>query len=581
MRSLRTKLVLIMALLIVALMVVVGAFLVTGVSQFYTEQFYSQMEQTFSQEFISQMQSVARESSAPTRLKELVMSQSDLGIDLSSRNVYVLSSAGEVLDSSSQDTSVTMTDNILTAMTGSVGQESSLLDSYMDLAVPVTGGEQTYIVYIRDDKTTVNALSAELLTIILRALALGLVICVALAFVLAQIMITPIRALTRGTRQVASGDFSQKLEVLARDEIGVLTQNFNHMSRVLQQTLSQVENERNKLSTLFLHMTDGVVAFDPAGRLIHFNPAASSMLGVALDAQTCYADLFSDVVALEALLALQRPQFIETKKTAGDRELELYLAPFSSAETEGGVLVLIHDITEQQRSEEVRREFVANVSHELRTPLTNVKSYAETLLASGDEMPAELRENFMNVILSETDRMTRIVQDLLTLSRFDSGRMEMQMAGFDLRDAVCTVHEAVSLDARNHGHTLSLQIPEEPLPVNGDRARLEQVIMNVVSNSIKYTPDGGSIRISAFCSGDTVRVRVEDNGIGIPEKDLPRLTERFYRVDKARSRESGGTGLGLSIAQEILIMHRGEMQIQSAVGAGTTVTIVLPAAGQA
>ncbi len=576
MRSLRMKLVLIMVILIAALMTVVGAFLITGVGEFYMTEFYTQMRQTFSQDFIAQMQTVAREDDAPARLKELVMAQSDLAIDLSSRNVYILSNSGEVLESSNQASSVTMTDNILTAMISEVGQSSSLLDSYMDLAVPVSGGEETYIVYIRDDKTTVNALSSELVAIILRALVLGLVICVVLAFILAQIMITPIHALTKGTRQVAAGNFSQKLEVLARDEIGILTQNFNDMSRVLQATLSQVENERNKLSTLFLHMTDGVVAFDPTGKVIHFNPAASEMLGVELTQQTRYEALFADVVALAALLALRRPQFIETQKKAGDRELELYLAPFSSAETEGGVLVLIHDVTEQRKNEEMRREFVANVSHELRTPLTNVKSYAETIVDSGDELPPELRENFMNVILSETDRMTRIVQDLLTLSRFDSGKMEMQMVRFDFADAVHSVYEAVSLDAQNHGHTLTLSMPQVGLWVNGDRARLEQVMMNIVSNAIKYTADGGRIVISTGRTGQTVWARVEDNGIGIPEKDLPRLFERFYRVDKARSRESGGTGLGLSIAQEILNQHKGNMDIQSTYGKGTTVTVTLP-----
>jgi two-component system sensor histidine kinase VicK len=573
------KLVLIMVVLMAALMTVVGAFLITGVGQFYVTEFYVQMEQTFSQDFIAQLQAVAREDGAPARLKELVMAQSDLAIDLSTRNVYILAEDGTVLDGSTKDTAVTMTDNILTAMSGDqVGQDSSVLSSYMDLAVPVTGGEETYIVYIRDDKTTVDALSSEILQIILRALILGLAICVALAFLLAQIMITPIQALTRGTRQVAAGDFSQKLEVLARDEIGVLTQNFNHMSKVLQTTLSQVENERNKLSTLFLHMTDGVVAFDPTGQVIHFNPAASEMLGVELRQQTRYEDLFADVVALDALLALRRPQFIETTKAAGERELELYLAPFSSAETEGGVLVLIHDVTEQRKNEEMRREFVANVSHELRTPLTNVKSYAETLQESGDELPPELRENFLNVILSETDRMTRIVQDLLTLSRFDSGKMEMKMARFDFADAVRSVYEAVRLDAQNHGHQMTLDLPETGLTVNGDRARLEQVIMNIVSNAIKYTPDGGRIDISAGRTGREIWVRVQDNGIGIPEKDLPRLFERFYRVDKARSRESGGTGLGLSIAHEILDRHKGRMEFQSQYGEGTTVTVTVPEA---
>ena len=239
--------------------------------------------------------------------------------------------------------------------------------------------------------------------------------------------------------------------------------------------------------------------------------------------------------------------------------------------------MVIHDVTEQRRAEQTRREFVANVSHELRTPLTNIKSYAETIVQTGDELPPDLRSSFMNVILGETDRMTRIVQDLLTLSRFDSGRMEMNFTRFDLRQSVETVCRAEQLDAQGHGHTLTL-LPGPTAMVNGDQSRIEQVVMNLLSNAIKYTPDGGEITVSTGLEDSHVWVRVRDNGIGIPEKDLPRLFERFYRVDKARSRASGGTGLGLSIAQEILRLHNGEIQIQSVYGKGTVVTVRLPVA---
>lgn len=273
MRSLRMKLVMILVILILALMTVIGAFLINGVGNFYISEFYVQMEQTFSQDFISQLQRIAAQSpDAPDEMKELLMAQSGLGIDISGRNVYILSPTGDVLTGSSQTEHVDITSNILTAMNGGVGQESSIANGYMDLAVPIRTDGESYIVYVRDNKATVDKLTGEVLNIILQALALGLVICIVLSFLLAQILITPIRALTIGTRQVAAGDFSQKLEVTSRDEIGVLTRNFNYMSQVLQDTLSEVENERNKLSTLFLHMTDGVVAFSAGGQVIHFNP---------------------------------------------------------------------------------------------------------------------------------------------------------------------------------------------------------------------------------------------------------------------------------------------------------------------
>ena len=579
MRSLRMKLVMILVILILALMTVIGAFLINGVGNFYISEFYVQMEQTFSQDFISQLQRLAQQSQdAPREMKELLMAQSGLGIDISGRNVYILSPTGDVLTASDQETSVDITANILTAMNGEIGQDSSITSGYMDLAVPIKTDSGSYIVYIRDSKATVDKLTGQVLNIILQALALGLVICLVLSFLLAQILITPIRALTIGTRQVAAGDFSQRLEVTSRDEIGVLTRNFNYMSQVLRDTLSEVENERNKLSTLFLHMTDGVVAFSPAGLVIHSNPAASQMLSRSMDPTTSFQELFAEDAAFDQILTLKRPQYLETQKTVGERELELFMAPYSADQAPGGVMVVIHDVTEQRRSEQARREFVANVSHELRTPLTNIKSYAETVIAAGDELPPELHNNFMGVIVSEADRMTRIVQDLLTLSKIDYGKMEMNVSRFSFSKAVRSVYEAVALNAESHGHTLTFSCEENMPDVDGDRERIEQVIMNIVSNAIKYTPDGGKIAITAATSGRNVFVRISDNGIGIPEKDLPRLFERFYRVDKARSRESGGTGLGLSIAKEILNQHKGDIRIESVYGEGTDVTITLPAA---
>ena len=580
MRSLRTKMVMILVLLILALMTVVGSFLINGVGNYYIDDFYEQMSRTFSQDFIIQLQELAEKDGGVAEMKQLLMSQADLGIDLSRRNVFILDQAtGAVLDSSNQADTVSVTANITLAMNGQVGERGSIASEIMDLAVPIENGEHRYIVYILDNKLTVDALTGEVFSIILQSLVMGLIICVILAFLLSQILITPIRALTAGTRQVAAGDFSQKLEVTSRDEIGILTRNFNHMAQVLQNTISEVENERNKLSTLFLHMTDGVVAFDHAGKVIHCNPAAVRMLSRALDPAATFDEVFGQEASFEKLLSLKRSEYLECQKRVGERELELFLAPVSAAEpASGGAMVVIHDVTEQRKSEQTRREFIANVSHELRTPLTNVKSYAETIISAGDELPGELRNNFMGVIVSEADRMTRIVKDLLTLSKFDYGKMEMNITRFAFAEAVNNVYKAVALDAQNHGHEFTLDCPEDLPEVNGDRERIEQVVMNVVSNAIKYTADGGRITITAGTSGKSVFVKVSDNGVGIPEKDLPNLFERFYRVDKARSRATGGTGLGLSIAKEILAQHKGDIRIESVYGEGTDVTVTLPAA---
>ena len=413
--------------------------------------------------------------------------------------------------------------------------------------------------------------------LILEALAFGLGISVLLSFLLSKTMVTPIQRLTEGAMRVAKGDFSRKIDVDSRDEIGVLTDTFNDMAGQLRYTLRQVENERNKLDTLFLHMTDGVVAFDHEGGLIHCNPAATDLLQRTVEPSCTYEELLGDLHPFEEILALQRPNYVEDELVVGERNLELYLAPFSDHE-QGGVLIVLHDVTEQHRNEERRKEFVANVSHELRTPLTNVRSYAETLRDAGGDIPQDMSNSFLDIIITETDRMTHIVQDLLTLSRLDAGNAELMLSRFPFGEAIESVTRANALNAKQRSHELVYEPPESLPLITGDRSRLEQVMMNIIGNAIKYTPDGGHIRIKAGSSAEAVWMEVRDDGIGIPEKDRERIFERFYRVDKARSRESGGTGLGLSIAREIVQRHNGTLALMPHEGKGTTIRMTLPIA---
>ena len=242
-------------------------------------------------------------------------------------------------------------------------------------------------------------------------------------------------------------------------------------------------------------MTDGVVAFDHDGSLIHCNPAATNMLQRSVPEGTTYDALFGQVYPFQEMLALQRPNYAEAEMEVGGRTLELFLAPFSD-QASGGVLVVLHDVTEQHRNEERRKEFVANVSHELRTPLTNVRSYAETLRDAEGELPQETANSFLDIIITETDRMTHIVQDLLTLSRLDAGNAELVLSRFPFGEAIESVTRANALAAKQHGHALTYSPPESLPLIVGDRSRLEQVMMNVIGNAIKYTPDGGHISTS-------------------------------------------------------------------------------------
>lgn len=579
-RSLHMKLVLIMLLLITSLMAVVGAFLMTSVTNFYIDSFYAEIGETFGEsnpEFVNSLRSEAAQEDGAERLQAMLEAYSGtLGIDSYNRNYYILDRAsGAFLAGSDEEggQNLQQTANILTARNGEVGDESDVSAKYMDVAIPISGGDNHYIIYIRDNRETVQDLNSELLLIIVQALLVGLLVAVLLSFPLAKIMIDPIEKLTDRAERVAAGEFGEQLEVDSTDEIGILTTTFNDMASVLQSTLEAVENERNKLDTLFLHMTDGVVAYDASGALIHCNPAAMELLGRG-EEECVYAELFEPLCSFEQVFSMQRSDFVEAELSVGERTVELYFAPFSDDER-GGVLVVLHDVTEHRKTEERRREFVANVSHELRTPLTNVRSYAETIREAGDDLPREMENSFLDVVIGETDRMTHIVQDLLTLSRLDSGRTEMVMARFAFSDAIDAVLRSIELEARRHGHALRHDYRDLPL-IMGDRGRLEQVMLNILSNAVKYTPDGGHINVTAGAAGDKVWMEVADDGIGIPAADRPRIFERFYRVDKARSRESGGTGLGLSIATEIVACHQGSLALVDREGPGTTVRLELP-----
>ncbi|MGI6029857.1 MAG: sensor histidine kinase [Candidatus Heteroscillospira sp.] len=475
-QSLYSKLVLIMLLLIVSLMLVVGVFLVRSVEQFYTQQFYEQLQSVFDNPDLAADLREAAASDSPEHMAEILRTYSgQLGIDAGGRNYYILSQSGEYLIGSESGSLMpkTVTANVLTAMNGQNGYLSDAGADYMDVALPVTEGAG-YIVWIMDNKAAAGELSSELVNIILAALGVGLIISVLLSLILTRALVTPITSLTRAAERVAGGDFDAKLESGARDEIGTLTRTFNDMAGQLENTVDTL-----------------------------------------------------------------------------------------------------------RRSETMRREFVANVSHELRTPITSIRSYAETLSENMGMVPPETEREFLGVIVNESDRMTKIVQDLLTLSRFDAGSIEFKFEDFSFEKSVRDVYNAMLLEAQRRHHDFTLDFKSDPGVIRGDRARIEQVIMNFVSNAIKYTSNGGRIQITAGKTDDVVWVSVRDNGIGIPKEDVDRVFERFYRVDKARSRESGGTGLGLSIASEIVARHNGKISLQSRLGKGTTITMTLPVGGGA
>ena len=581
-RSLHMKLVIILILLIVSVMAIMGTFLVNSVGSYYLNDFETQIENVMTEnnyETYRSLEQAAQESDAPERIMEILSAfVGRLGID-SYRTYAVLDGNGTFLtgDNGALASELTRTPNILTAIGGEVGAANTTIDSYMDYAIPLgkdDDGEPKYIVYFFDDKRETRDLSWNFFGIVVKAMTFGLLVAVLLSFLLSKTITTPIENIRTRAQMVAAGDFSHRLDIQSNDEIGELTATFNHMADRLHDTLEEIQGERDKLGTIFLHMTDGVTAFNAEGKLIHMNPTAENLLGATFQEDAHFNDVFEGIDAPTPIAAGEQG-FVQMELERMGRTLSVLFAPYG--ENERGIIAVIHDITEQRKLDEARREFIANVSHELRTPLTNVKSYTETLIDAAGELPTDTEVKFLSVIVGETDRMTRIVKDLLTLSKLDCGKMDLHFHRFSMQHMVESVYNAMVLEAGNNGLELTLNIRGKMPDMNGDRERLEQVVINILSNAVKYTPSGGHIVLSAARRDEGhVMIRVKDDGMGIPKDDIPRLFERFYRVDKARSRAKGGSGLGLAIAKEMVEAHRGTIYLESQLDEGTTVTVVLP-----
>ena len=570
-RSLHMKLVLILVLLIVSVMAVVGTFLFNRVNAYYYDEFTKQMNTAFNSNMYTMLKNEAVGEEGAARLKSVVSAYStSLGIN-NERNFYILDGkTGRALAGTNDDIPE-RTPAIITSLDGQVGQEKSAVEAYIDRAVPVMDGEEVlYIVYIKDSKHEIQSLVSSLFTIILQAMLVGLLIAIVLSLLLSKTITRPIENLTLSAKRMGEGEFESQIEVHSDDEIGTLTETFNTMAQTLSETLETVESERNKLNALFLHMTDGVASFSNDGKAIQLNPATYELLGVSPEDELTFEDIFESLdLSFDTVRALTANDYIDRDLFAGGRTLKV---SFATVDSEVAVLSVIHDITEQFKLESSRREFVANVSHELRTPLTNVKSYAETLLDMC-EPEDEMKQNFYGVIINETDRMTRIVKDLLILSRLDYAKMDWKISRFSLKESLQNVTRAMEMDAKNHKHELTLEMPETLPEMSGDKGRVEQVFVNIISNAIKYTPDGGKINVCAKDEGGKVEISVQDTGIGIPQDDIDRIFDRFYRVDKARSRARGGTGLGLAITKEIVEHHGGTIKVESELNVGTKVTI--------
>lgn len=340
---------------------------------------------------------------------------------------------------------------------------------------------------------------------------------------------------------------------------------------------SEIATQKNQFETILLHMTDGIIAFNREGEIILINPVAKKLLSVRPE-DLSFDDIFSKFnlnINMEKIIYLENWTSTEERIEVDDKYVKVFFAPFKDGEERPeGVIAVIQDITEHVKLDNMRKEFVADVSHELKTPITSIMGYADTLL-EGD-YDKETQEKFLTVISSEARRMAKLVTDLLTLSRYDNNKKTTQKELFDLGDLVKKCQDKLAIEIKKKNHTVNCFVTADVPPVYADKYDIERVVLNILTNSIKYTKDGGEIKIYVGFVYNDAYIKIFDNGMGIPEEDLSRIFERFYRVDKARTREMGGTGLGLSIAKEILDKNGGSIDIKSVVGQGTEVVIKIP-----
>ena len=582
-KSIQFKIVLIFVLLTVSIITVIGSFMLVNIVNFYNEEFSVMMNRVFTEEFVYQIEQLAKEESPLENISMTVSSYvGPLGLDTYRFYCILDGKTGEVLKSSDDSLSAGLdkTDNIIMAMSGKTGDIVNSDRNYMDYAVPVVIGDEVgYIIYIKDTKEELNGITNNVLVIVVQALLIAVLVSVVIGFLLSKTITVPITNLTKRAKKLAAGEFDSYELSKEDDEIGNLSNTFGYMAQELSNTISVVNEEKTKVETILQNMTDGILAFDLNKKLIHINPEAEHMIKKE-DLEDLSFDVFFKKIGADItfgdLIYIKNENTPERQTEYNGRYLNLIFAPIETDSKISGVLVVMRDITNQEKLELARREFVSNVSHELRTPLTTVKSYAETLLDNPVE-DKELSGRFLSVIIKEADRMTRIVKDLLTLSRLDEAQTENKEPDIiDLQQLLEGVAEKMYITAKKKNQTITYKSISIVPKFYSDRDKIEQLVINIVSNAIKYTPDGGSIEIVSGIMIKDAFIKVIDNGIGIPKENIPRLFERFYRVDKARSRDTGGTGLGLAISKQLADNLGGEITINSDVGKGTEVLITLP-----
>ena len=417
------------------------------------------------------------------------------------------------------------------------------LNSLNDLNLKIENGK---IESLEQVSQVLYSINTNIKVSLIFAVILFVIAGVIIATILSRFVVYPINKLIKSAEKINEDDKNAKKTFKSRkgNEIGNLENVIDVMTIELKEKLSEVSTQKNQIETILLHMTDGIIAFNMEGEIILINPAAKKFLSIRPEDNT-FDDIFTKFnldINMEKIIYLENWTSTEQRIQVDEKYVNVFFAPFKNeSDRPDGVIAVIQDITEHVKLDNMQKEFVADVSHELKTPITSIMGYADTLLEG--EYDKETQEKFLNVIATEARRMARLVTDLLTLSRYDSNKKKAQKEAFDLGELVKKCQDKLAIEIKKKKHTVNCFVTADVPPVYADKYEIERVVLNILTNSIKYTKDGGEIKIYVGFVYNDAYIKVFDNGIGIPEEDLNRIFERFYRVDKARTREMGGTGL--------------------------------------
>ncbi|WP_251908359.1 cell wall metabolism sensor histidine kinase WalK [Lentilactobacillus kefiri] len=596
-QSIKFKIALVFALILLVTLEIVGAVFVRQLEHQNLATFKNQIQlQTYVTNSLTTQLSNSNETQANGRIKT-ILNDSGSG---NTAQIQVIDNKGTIRGTNQINNQAivgqkTTDDNVKNAIYNGKKFEKTTYDSstgaryytMISLLIKSSNNNSTVVgvVYTRANLDSVYDSINSITLIYLFAASIAIILGLLISIVISRAITRPIEEMKKQTIRIARGDYSGQVHVYGNDELGQLASAVNNLSVRVEESHESTESERRRLDSVLANMTDGVLATDRRGNVIIINETAASFLD--LDENQAMGKSILDVLDIRKDYSLrdllEKPDELILDFSSEDHSLVLH-AHFSLIQRESGfisgLVCVLRDITEQQRIDQDRKQFVSNVSHELRTPLTSVRSYIEAL-SDGAWKDPKLAPKFLKVTQDETDRMIRMINDLLTLSRMDSGTQKMEVELVNINELFNYVLNRFDMILKKEDHpektyTIKRYFTKRDLWVDLDTDRFTQVLDNLMNNAIKYSPDGGVITCRLYETRNKVILSVSDQGLGIPRKDIPHIFDRFYRVDKARSRQQGGSGLGLAISKETVEALHGQIWAESVEGKGSTFYIALP-----